>query len=190
MPRWVRTSLKWCLRAILVAVAGTAIVSAVRSFRQVSVTEVNLADASVRTRSQYLVWGVCFVERVATPVATGLTTFLRENVDSRLTGWTSAGQSIRDYRGHELDYYMPHGVGHLLAGAQFRTENLPRVQSIIPGIAEMIRSDILAQEHLGVSTMLMGILRQMCDDPSEENLNRQLEEWNWIKHHPGLFGGA
>jgi len=170
--------------ALLVLILTGA--SAVQSYRQETVYDVGVNYASLREATRYTIWDITLYRTPGVVSETHVTRFLRaDNVGPEQ--WAYGGSAWHDWRGREVDYYFPHPVAGFLPGVPIRAENLDAVADYIPAIRRMIRKDILHGEHRGVGAMLTTVILFMCDDPSPENLNRQLEDWQRIKEHPQLF---
>lgn len=190
LPLWIRRARN--IAVLLTVAVGLAYVifRAARSYECVRVIEVSTHDARVRERTYYILFGFSVWQAPRAPVATELTPFLHTHAETQGGQWVRAGSEVYDWRGRRVDSYLSHGIGQLLVGAPFKAENLTRVDAFVPDLAAIIRRDILAKKHHGVSSMLMITLRDMCADPTEGNVKRLLDEWKWRKEHPDLFGGG
>lgn len=184
LPRWIGRLVKWFLAAVIVLALITFARSAVRSFRAVLVTEVNVADASVRTCAEYYVWDIRLRRDSGQAAATCLTPFLLSHGVTQKSKWVRGGHVAYDYWGFRRDYYMPHGIAQVTDGRTLAAESLPHAWRSVPDLGRMIQVDILDQESPGMSSALMYVLREMCKNPTEENIRIQLAKWEWTKRHP------
>lgn len=187
LPIWIRRAR--IIVVLLAVVPGLTYVmfKAARSYAYVRVIEVNTQDARVRDRLYHTVFGFTITQTMGAPIDTGLTAYLSRYPGPKPGDWVRAGSEVYDWRRRRVDSNLSHGIGQMLGGAPFKPENLPRVHGLVPDLPAMIRRDILSAQHHGVSAMLMINLRDMCADPTEENIKRLLEKWDWIKERPDLF---